>query len=201
MTDLQQALNQITDIRQHVAEAKLFRGFGPMVIGLTGFLALALGLFQAGQALDGPAILTAWVLLALVSGALIGFEMWALSRRAHGARAYSILMVMIEKFMPSFFGGAALGWIILRHAPEAHWILPGLWQVLIAIALFGARSMLPKATTGVAVWYMMAGLVGLLLCSQTLIVSPWSMAIPFGIGQILMAASLKWQPRFNGRQV
>ncbi|MEP6020256.1 MAG: hypothetical protein ABJ251_17410 [Paracoccaceae bacterium] len=200
MTELKQALDQINDIRLRVAEAKLFNGFGPLVVGLTGLLALLLGTFQAMSVVDGPIMLQAWVLLGAVSFGLIGAEMWALSRRASGANAYTLLWAMIEKFLPSLFVGAALGWIILIHAPQAHWLLPGIWQVLISIALFAARPMLPVAVSAVAAWYMVAGLLGMLIASSGDI-TPWSMALPFGVGQLLMALALKWSIPLTTRQV
>ncbi len=199
MAELQNALDQINDIRQRVAEAKLFHGFGPLVVGLTGLLALLLGTLQAARPMDGPTMLHAWILLGAVSLGLIGAEMWALSRRAEGVNAFTLLWAMIEKFLPSLFVGAALGWIILTHAPQAQWLLPGIWQVFVSMALFAARPMLPVAVTAVAAWYMVAGLVGMLMASSGGI-TPWSMAVPFGIGQLLMALALKWSIPHTTRQ-
>ena len=192
MTELERALDQIADIRQHVAEAKLFQGFGPLVISVTGCLALLLGFLQSDAIGVGPAFLWAWVWLGVASFGLIAFEMCALSNRAHGANTAALLWAMVEKFLPSFFAGAGVGWIILFQSQETYWVLPGLWQILIAIALFAARPMLPKATVGVAAWYLLTGLVCLLIASQTHSAGPLAMAIPFGVGQLLMAASLKW---------
>ena len=99
MTELQRALDQISDIRLQVAETKLFRGFGPAVIGATGILAMALGAAQAASLPhDGytAAHLFQWIVLAGLSIMLIGGEMSALSKREHGLVAKTYLWAMME---------------------------------------------------------------------------------------------------------
>jgi hypothetical protein len=42
----------------------------------------------------------------------------------------------------------------------------------------------------IGVWYLAAGLATLAFASEAHALSPWAMAVPFGIGQFLMAAVL-----------
>jgi hypothetical protein len=44
----------------------------------------------------------------------------------------------------------------------------------------------------VGVWYLAAGLTSLALANEAHAFSPWAMAVPFGFGQLLMAAILYW---------
>jgi hypothetical protein len=44
----------------------------------------------------------------------------------------------------------------------------------------------------VGVWYLAAGLFCLTVGSATRALSPWSMGIPFGVGQLLVAAVLQF---------
>jgi hypothetical protein len=45
---------------------------------------------------------------------------------------------------------------------------------------------------GVALWYLISGLGCLALQAGTHRMSPWSMGIPFGIGQLSIAAVLQY---------
>jgi hypothetical protein len=42
------------------------------------------------------------------------------------------------------------------------------------------------------VWYLAAGLAWLAFANGAHAYSPWAMAVPFGIGQLLIAAVLYW---------
>jgi len=76
---------------------------------------------------------------------------------------------------------------MFKHLPEALWILPGLWSTLLSMALFTARPRLPSGGALVAIWYFLAGVITMLLSANSTGLSPWSMAVPFGGGQFLMA--------------
>ena len=47
MRDLDKALADITKIRSQIAQGSMFRGFGPSVIALSGFMALLTAIAQA----------------------------------------------------------------------------------------------------------------------------------------------------------
>jgi hypothetical protein len=65
-------------------------------------------------------------------------------------------------------------------------MLPGLWQVIFSLGVFASRASLPRGLFAVGVWYLAAGLATLAL-SGSAPFSPLAMAVPFGIGQLLMA--------------
>jgi len=197
MNDLERALNDIASIRNQIADVQLFHGFGPIVIAATGGLALGCGFLQTtilGVQSDTADVLTPWIVLACVSAILIGAEMWGLSRREHGAQAQTFLWSIVQKFLPAIMAGAVFGWVILTSAPDLYWLLPGVWQVMISLGVFAAVPMLPRRVILVAGWYFLAGTTVCLWASQSREISPWSMGIPFGFGQLMMAALLYWAP-------
>ena len=69
-------------------------------------------------------------------------------------------------------------------------MLPGLWQIFYSLGLFAACRSLPRPMRAAAAWYLVAGLASLAFASEANALSPWAMALPFGIGQFLMAALL-----------
>lgn len=193
MSDLQKALADISSIRLQLAAGTMFRGFGPMVIAATGVMALATAIVQVlllEPILDPVTFVAVWTALAIVCAALIGFEMIARTKRHHGGLADVMLFNAVEHFLPVGAAGAVVCAIVLRWAPDAAWLLPGLWQLLIGVGLFVALRFLPRSISIAAAWYFLAGATVLIVSAQSRALSPWAMGIPFGIGQLLTAGLL-----------
>ncbi|MBX6315562.1 MAG: hypothetical protein IRY99_22010, partial [Isosphaeraceae bacterium] len=111
--------------------------------------------------------------------------------RASTWRRY-ITWLALEQFIPSVVAGGLLTAVIATSAPEALWMLPGLWQVLFSLGIFASCRLLPRAIVAVAVFYLLAGLACLLYARDQAALSPWAMGLPFGLGQLLTAALLYW---------
>ncbi len=95
-----------------------------------------------------------------------------------------------EQFIPAGVAGALLTFVLFRFAPQCLWMLPGLWQIMFSLGLFASCRSLPRPIFAVAVWYLGTGLTVLALASGAQAFSPYAMALPFGIGQLAMAAIL-----------
>ena len=80
----------------------------------------------------------------------------------------------------------------MRVAPESAWLLPGLWQVFFSQGVFASCRLLPRPAFAVGVFYLAAGIATLLFARGAFALSPWAMALPFGLGQLLAAAVLYW---------
>jgi hypothetical protein len=194
MQDLQKALADIDAIKGQVARATVFRGYGPATIALTGLLAaLAAGL----QALwlDNPGeqlteYLAIWIGVALLCTALIGAETVTRSRRLHSNLADEMIYAAIEQLIPVGVAGILLTFVLVRFAPESTWMLPGLWQILFSLGIFASCRLLPKGLFAGGAWYLTTGLVCLAIGSRGASWSPWMMAIPFGVGQLMTAGIL-----------
>lgn len=193
MRDVDRALSEIASIRGHLAAGTLFRGFGPAVIAVTGGLALITAVLQsvwpAVFAPDTTTFLVWWIAVAILSAGLIGAEMVARSKRLHGGLADAMILTAVERFLPAGGAGAAIAAVLITCAPDTQWVLPGLWQILVAIGIFAAGRTLPRAVGLVGAWYFVAGTAVLILAGdQTL--SPWMMGLPFAIGQGAIALIL-----------
>jgi hypothetical protein len=194
MRDLDKALADIFAIRSQIAAGTAFRGYGPAAVAATGGLALATALVQFLW-LDDPTghpllFFAGWAAAALVSGGMIWTEMLARSRRHHSGLADAMIHQAVEQFLPAGAAGVLLAVMLWKFAPEALWMLPGLWQVLVSLGVFASVRSLPRTVALAGAWYFVAGFATLLLASQNHALSPWTMGLPFVIGQLLMAAIL-----------
>jgi hypothetical protein len=197
MKELQQALSEIHSIRNQVAHGTEFRGYGPASIAASGILALLVAAVQTQwMAKPGGAHLMAWVGVwvgtAAVSVFLTGIETFARSRRMHVGFAREMVQSAVTQFLPAVMVGFLLTVVMMRGAPEQCWMLPGLWQLIFSLGVFASCRFLPRQMFGVGVWYLGAGLFCLAALSATRTLSPWAMGIPFGVGQLLVAAVLRF---------
>jgi hypothetical protein len=196
MTDLRQALAEINAIRTQVARDTQFRGYGPRSIAASGALALCMAAWQASAmgALEHAVtpFLFVWVATAALSVALSAWETVARARRMHSGFAGEMIHAAVEQFMPSVVVGILLTAVLVSAAPQQVWMLPGLWQLLFSLGIFASCRFLPRPMFAVGLWYLTAGLVCLVLASASRALSPWHMGITFGVGQLLVAAVLRY---------
>lgn len=194
MDDLNKALADITAIRNQMARGAEFRGYGPMTIAATGCLAFATGLAQwawlPSPAADAFSYIALWVATAVIAVILVGAEMIARSHRIHSGLADEMIHSATEQFIPAGAAGALVTFVLFRFAPESLWMLPGLWQIIFSLGFLSSCRSLPQPMYAVGVWYLAAGLITLALARDEHAFAPWAMVIPFGIGQLAMAAIL-----------
>jgi hypothetical protein len=195
LSDLRQALAEINAIRTQVARDTQFRGYGPMSIAASGILALLVAAVQSGFTKDGRdflPFLLVWVSTALIAVGLTATEMIRRARRVHTGLANEMIHAAVEQFLPALMVGMLLTAVLIWVAPQELWMLPGLWQLLFSLGVFASCRFLPRQTFAVGIWYLAAGLTCLALQSGAKTFSPWSMGVPFGVGQLLVAAVLHY---------
>lgn len=201
MSDFDRALTDIVKIRSRLAASAMFQGFGPVVIASTGALAIAIAALQDVWpvlfAPDQQGYLICWIATAVICAVLIGGEMIARSRRIHGGLADAMLINAVENFLPAGVAGAAITVALFQFAPDTLWVLPGLWQVLVSLGIFSAIGSLPRPINLVGTWYLLSGMVVLVIAAQNREFDPWLMGVPFAIGQLLMAGIL-WRASSEG---
>jgi hypothetical protein len=196
MIDLDKALADITAIRSQMARGAEFRGYGPATVAVTAALAIAAAILQAlwlpHPAADPFAYAMLWGATAVVCFTVIGIEMVARTRRIHSGLADEMIQAATEQFIPAGVAGLLLTVVLFQYAPQSLWMLPGLWQIVFSLGLFASCRSLPRPMFAAAVWYLAAGLGSLAFANGAHALSPYAMAIPYGIGQLLIALVLYW---------
>ncbi|WP_010543448.1 hypothetical protein [Sphingomonas elodea] len=202
MTELDRALSELAFIQDRFAASTRFRGLTPQAVAMTGLLALTLAAAQtvAPSRFGGAGVpyVVAWVAAAGIATGLIAVDALERARRMHGGLADLLIASTLRLLLPFGAAGAMITFVIARSTPEAIWILPGLWQLLIALIGFSAVSTLPPAIVWPAGWYFACGSVTLVLAGQSGVPTPWMMGVPFGVGQLLVAVTLRQARRYGG---
>jgi hypothetical protein len=193
MNELKQALGDISSIRRQMARSTEFRGYGPATLACTSaFAAVGAGV----QALSQPdpangisAYLGIWIATAVLSALLVGVQMCTRARRIHSGLSDEMIRMAVEQFLPAAGAGALITVVLVRCVPTTLWMLPGIWQIIFSLGVFSSCRFLPRPMVAAGVWYLLTGLICLSL-GDTRALSPWAMGIPFGVGELLVAAVL-----------
>jgi|ERR1035437_1020039 hypothetical protein len=193
MSDLHKALGDISSIRRQMAQSTEFRGYGPAALAATGILAV-LGAWAQAIWLPDPAnhiaaYLSIWISTAVVSGGLIGVQMYTRTRRIHSGLSNEMIRMAVEQFLPAAGTGLLLSMALARFVPSAFWMLPGLWQVIFGLGIFSSCRFLPRLMIVAGVWYLLTGLVCIAL-GDSRALAPWTMGLAYGVGQLLVAGIL-----------
>jgi DNA-binding transcriptional ArsR family regulator len=195
MRDLDKALADIVAIRSQIAAGTAFRGYGPATMAATGAVALVTAILQfwlLGDPTSEPlGFFFGWFVAATLSGLMIWIEMRARSRRHHSGLADAMIHQAVEQFLPAGVAGVLLAVVMWKFAAETLWLLPGLWQILVSLGIFASVRSLPRSVAFAGAWYFISGFAVVLLASRTHMLSPWTMGLPFVIGQSVMAAILE----------
>ena len=198
MDDLNKALGDISSIRRQMARSTEFRGYGPATLAATGAFAIVAALGQAAWLPDPAksirAYLATWITTAILSAALIAMQMRSRTRRIHSVMADEMVRMAVEQFLPSAGAGTLITIVLVRYVPAALWMLPGMWQVIFSLGVFSSCRFLPRPMIAAGLWYLSTGLVCIALADNRAL-SPWAMGVPYGIGQLLVAAILFFNSR------
>jgi hypothetical protein len=196
VTDLYRALADIDAIRGQMARGTAFRGYGPATLTATGALAVIAAVAQS-HFIKAPTqqiglYLGVWVATAAVALFTISVETVTRTRRVHSGLAKQMMHSAAEQFLPAIMAGMLLTVVLVRSAPHSLWMLPGLWQVVYSLGVFSSCKFLPRPIVAVGVWYLATGLLYLATGGGDWALSPWAMGVPFGVGQVLVAAVLQF---------
>jgi hypothetical protein len=193
MNDLYKALGDISSIRRQMASTTEFRGYGPATLATTGLFAIlaaaAQALWFSDPAHHISAYLGVWVSTAVLSAALTGVQMYNRARRIHSGLSNEMLRMAVEQFLPSAAAGLLVTIVLLRYVLFATWMLPGIWQVFFGLGIFSSCRFLPRPMIAAGAWYLLTGLSCLAMGGNRAL-SPWTMGISYGAGQLLVAAIL-----------
>src|SRR5215472_12600795 len=178
MTELNQALVDIRNIRRQVARTTEFRGYGPLTLSATAVIALLAGLTQS-RWLPEPAThpvqyVALWLSTGVLCAALIATQMLTRARRLHSGMADEMIRMAVAQFLPAGIAGAILPFVLLHVTQNVFWMLPGLWQIIFSLGVFASCRCLPRPILAAVAWYLATGLISLAFANGPHAFSPWA---------------------------
>jgi hypothetical protein len=191
---LQNALLEIAEIRERMVSAQVFRGYRAQAAAFSGVLALAAAAVQ-GRIVPDPlgdvwAYVQLWTVVAAISAAVTAADLVVRWIRDDSARERVRILSAVRALAPCLVTGALATAVVVRFSPELAWMLPAIWALLFAQGLFASTPLLPRSSWWVGGYYVAMGLVVLAWGRDGASLAGWTMAMTFGVGQLLAAAML-----------
>ncbi len=206
---LREALDQIAEIRQHLARTEVFRGFRARPTVVSAAIAVTAALTQALW-LPAPANSPAqyvlmWVAAAVLCLAVSILDMawqnpgdWLDFLRCAGVLRDSantplrkaVWVVALQQLAPCLVAGALVTAALARRDFEHVALLPGLWQILFGLGILACHRQVARELGWVGLFYLASGGVCLAWLSPKQALSPLTMGLPFCAGQIASAIIL-----------
>lgn len=194
---LNDALTQIAEIRAQVERTQVYRGYRSAPVATSGLLAVAAGFAQLwliAAPLNEPGLYVAlWVGAAVLIVVAAGGEIVTRYRRTVSDTERARTRQAVSQFAPCLLAGGLLTAAVLLSAREFVPLLPGIWCVLFSLGIFASLRVLPRGVGTVAVFYLLCGLANVMLAQGEYALAPWTMAAPFGAGQLWAAGILYWK--------
>jgi len=191
MTELNQALTDIRNIRRQVAQTTEFRGYGPATLSATAIAALLAGAAQARwlpEPTTHPAAYVAlWLTTAVICAALIATQMLTRASHLHSSMAEEMIRMAVAQFLPAGIAGAILPFVLLHVTPGVFWMLPGLWQIIFSLGVFASRRCMPRSMLLVGMWFLLTGFACIAL-GDSRSLAPVTMSGAYAVGMALVAA-------------
>lgn len=199
---LNDALNQIAEIREQVARGQVFRGYRAATTAFTGLMAIAAALVQRYWMHETTAehreALWVWLAAAAVSLIVVGSEMVVRYRRSDAPLQRETTRLAVEQFAPSLMAGGMLAYAVHNWAGPALSLLPAIWCSTFGLGVFASRRVLPRGTFAVGAWYLLASMA--CVATRQDVSFSTQMGCAFGGGQLLAAGVLYWTlERSNAR--
>ena len=132
-----------------------------------------------------------WGAVLVVSNLAVMAEAISRSRWAHGGMAQAMLGSAVRGHAPFGVVSAIIAIGICRFAPEAAWIVPGIWLLLIALVAITSGGLLPRRTAWAGLWYGVCGTRAAVLAGRQGSFSGWMMGAPLALGHLLIAWILR----------
>ncbi|TWT98513.1 hypothetical protein [Stieleria varia] len=198
---IDEALQQIDAMSALAERSTVYQGLRSVPIALTGLFGLAAGVIQPwwmSHASDRAfAFVDLWVIVAVAALAIIFSDMAMRYYQSPTARARRLTLTVLKRLSPAIVVGGGLTLVLCETAPETIWMLPGLWALMLGLGIYSTAPYLPRPLQSIGIWYLGMGMATLMLARDSYALSPWSMAIPFGGGQLLTAWLIYRHPQHS----
>ncbi len=192
---IEQALEDLAEIRSSLNRAETFRGYRSASIMATSAMAWIGCLLQArwvpSESTELGDFLNYWIRIGLFC-AVLGFGEVLVRYWRSGPMFRHMTRSAVGPMIPALLSGLALTVVIAWSAPEVGWMLPGLWSIVYGLGVAASARCLPKLVSLVALYFVLCGLVCIALSARGWAYSPWLMGVSFGGGQCMAAAVLYW---------
>lgn len=197
MRDIERALAEVSGIRAQLAASTQFRGFAPealaIIAGVTALVTVVAQFWTGAFPADNRSQVILWGGVLACSGGATTIEAILRSRHLHGGMGAPMLRFALRISLPFAAVGTTIAFAIGAYAPQAIWLVPGIWMLLLALVAFAFFPIMPRNIVWLGLWYLCCGTTLLFAAGPTGQLQPWMMGAPLTGGHLIVAFLLsKW---------
>jgi hypothetical protein len=190
------ALSKIAEIHRLVGRSRTFGGFRSSVTLFSAAVAVATAVVQSVWIPD-PSVhvgryLILWFSAGFVCLTAVAAGAWWRCRETDSAVQQDLAVQVFRQLAPGLVMGGLVTYVLSDVAWHSIWIAPGLWAIFAGMGLLACRPLLPRGTSIVGAFYLLAGVISIGISPRIGYFSPWLMGVPFGVGQTAAAGLLYW---------
>ncbi len=198
--DIENAVEQISEIHRHLAKTEIFYGYKPLTVLIVGIAAFVLAAVQNWVIVPSSELMfiIQWLVVGTVIILAIGGNIFYNYLRSGSDFKINQMSKVFLQFGPSVAAGFVISAVFIFMDDSSIVYLPGIWAMLFSLGIFSMRPYLPRMIGYVALFYLAAGSGLLCLVHYNLSFSPWGMGVTFGAGHIFAALILRLDIKRNG---
>lgn len=198
---LDDALDQINNIRSQMAATKVFRGYRCTTTLFSAVVAVVTSVIQYLWIPDAAhhvqEYLQLWFSAGFICLTVIASGIVIRYRRSDSPLDRQLALTAVQQFLPCLIVGGLVTYVLATVAWPTMWIIPGLWAIFFGMGIVASRPLLPAGTMFVGAFYLVCGLISIEWARIHGPFSPLAMGVPFGIGQAMAAGILYWKLERN----
>ncbi|MBN1515687.1 hypothetical protein JXA32_03860 [Candidatus Sumerlaeota bacterium] len=202
---IDKALEQISEIHEHMAKSQLYRGYRATPFMLTGILAILAAWIQpfVVSSADPRIYVLYWTLIAVASCFIAAGGVMLNYLRDESPHERKRTQTVVGQLTPCLTVGVIVtAAFSIAENKDLMYYLPAIWSLLFGLGLSASKPFLPRMIGWVALFYLLCGCVLLhrIVVLGVYQLSPWETGIPFGVGYIFSGLILYWNLERNHRE-
>ncbi len=192
MIDINEAVNNISEIHHQLSKTSIYRGYKPIVVGISGILGITASIIQPFFIKNflSVSFVIYWVIVAAINLTLCTLMILYQYFFKENIHEKQKTICIMTQFIPMIIAGAIITLFFTLNGDVTTPFLPAIWAMIFSLGIFNIRPYLTNLTIISAAFYLLCSVFLFYLKSYNLNLLSFGMGLTFGFGQIISAIIL-----------
>lgn len=204
MIDINEAIDNISEIHHQLSKAAIYKGYKPVVVTISGIIGMLASIIQTFLIKNFLSIyfVIFWVIVAVINLTLCTLMILYQYFFKENIHEKQKTLCIMTQFIPMMIAGAIITVFLALNGKDTIPFLPAIWAMIFSMGIFNVRPYLSNLTIIPAAFYIICSLFLFYLRLYNTNLLPIGMGLSFGLGQILSAMTLYWSiERINNGKI